>query len=329
MNTTGKSIELSCVGTKPVVFENTTGQFAIAITTMIINIVSSIFATVSNSLVLIALYRLKQHRTPSNLLLASMCVTDFLAGLIAEPLYVALRTFELLGINCCPVTQVSSFTGYICSGASLFTLCLISVDRWFAITQPLRYRAASLSQIYMIAVALVWTFCLLFVFLYFAEVIPAVMFHVSLPLTILPLVLIALMCYIRIYRIARHHERRIQAVLEVSATRATPEFETGTTVGASLRRRPLKIAERRKSKIVLLIVAVFVICYLPKASVLVEAFLVNRRSRLTYIPVKCSETLLFLNSSFNPLIYCLKMTNIRREVVKMYSDIKALFNRDV
>ena len=325
MDTTERSIEFSCVGTKPVVFENTTGQFAIAITTMIISTVSSMFAIVSNFLVLVAIYRLKLHRTPSNLLLASMCVTDFLVGLIAEPLYVALRTFELIGINSCPVSQVSSFTGYICSGASLFTLCLISVDRWFAITQPFRYQASSLNQKYMIAVALVWTFCLLFIVLYFAGVTPAVMFHVSLPFMILPLILIALMCYIRIYRIARQHENRIHSrgTFEVTITRATTEVDTTT----STNRRPIRIAERRRSKTVLLIVAIFVICYLPKASVLIEGFLVNRRSSLSYVPVKCSETLLFLNSSLNPLIYCLKMTNIRREVTKMYNDLKALFSR--
>ena len=91
----------------------------------------------------------------SNLLLASMPLTDFLVGFLVHSLCVTLRASEMRHTHLCSVKMAYAFFRYVCSGASMLTLCFISLDRWFAITMPYRYIPEVIYNRYIAAVVLV------------------------------------------------------------------------------------------------------------------------------------------------------------------------------
>ena len=54
---------------------------------------SGLAAVIGNAVVLWLFYKNKSLRTISNTFLASLCVADFLAGLVVDPIYIAIRVF--------------------------------------------------------------------------------------------------------------------------------------------------------------------------------------------------------------------------------------------
>ena len=49
---------------------------------------------------------------------------------------VTLYASEMRHMHLCSLKMVYAYLGYVCSGASMLTLSVISLDRWFAITMP-------------------------------------------------------------------------------------------------------------------------------------------------------------------------------------------------
>ena len=67
---------------------------------------------------------------------------------------------------------------------------------------------------------------------------------------------------------------------------------------------------------------VFLVCYLPQiCSYGVLAFSASRTVRRVLL--LCTLTMVFLNSSLNPVIYCLKMRQFRRSVMALLRNIFA------
>ena len=82
-----------------------------------------------NTLVLAAIIRTPSIRSPSMIMLASLATTDFLVGLIAQPLFIA---DELIMKNHV-LNAVSSMIGFALCGISLITITAISMDRFIAL----------------------------------------------------------------------------------------------------------------------------------------------------------------------------------------------------
>ena len=108
----------------------------------------------------------------------------------------------------------------------------------------------------------------------------------------------------KIYEVVRHHANQIQATLQV-ITPQNNEVEMRNAAAAS--RRKFGIAT-------LLIYLAFLICYLPNLlSLIISLFSLTS----TVVLDLYSLTLLFLNSTLNPLIYCWKLRQIRQAVVNI------------
>ncbi|GMT36941.1 hypothetical protein PFISCL1PPCAC_28238, partial [Pristionchus fissidentatus] len=92
-----------------------------------------------NVLVVLSVFMYKRMRTFTNILLTSLATADLLVGLIVMP----ISLLDLLHRHTWP------FWGWLCSAwatidvllctASILNLCVISLDRYFAITSPLKY----------------------------------------------------------------------------------------------------------------------------------------------------------------------------------------------
>uniref|UniRef100_A0A3B4ARF7 G-protein coupled receptors family 1 profile domain-containing protein n=1 Tax=Periophthalmus magnuspinnatus TaxID=409849 RepID=A0A3B4ARF7_9GOBI len=96
----------------------------------------SMVTTTLNLLVVISLSHYKQLRTPTNLLLLSLGISDLSVGLLMFLQTLFVDGCWLFGDTMCIVYQ---YLSYVVTCASMGTIVLISVDRYVAICQPLHY----------------------------------------------------------------------------------------------------------------------------------------------------------------------------------------------
>lgn len=96
----------------------------------------------------------RQLRTPTNLLLLSLAVSDFLVGLLLMPVQILLiGGCWFLGSLICGLFYYASF---ILTSASVGNMVLISADRYVAICDPLCYPTKVTQKRVKICVCLSW-----------------------------------------------------------------------------------------------------------------------------------------------------------------------------
>ena len=265
---------------------------------LVLNTFLSITAFLGNTLILVALRKESSLHPPSKLLLRSLAMTDLLVGIIVEPLYVVyLMSVKSQRWYICYNVYVALFiASYILCAVSLLVLTAISVDRLLALWFGLRYRhVVTLRRVYITVIVMwvlpivattsyIWNPQLLLLLLYI---------HLSLCLSII------IFSYMKIFFMLRHYQ--IQAEINVAQEQPRQAI-------------PLNIARYRKAVYSALWVQVTLfICYLPFGitQALTESVKV---SSSFYLAKTFSFTLVFLNSSLNPFLYCWKIKEVRQAV---------------
>ena len=124
---------------------NDTASFVHDVVLCAVNVPFCIFAFLGNLAVIVAVVKTPSLQTPCNILLCSLCVTDCLTGLIAQPMFVTWRlVIHRIHESCdyqAEVYKAFSVCLKACSGWSFVNLCLISIDRHYALAKPLVYRS--------------------------------------------------------------------------------------------------------------------------------------------------------------------------------------------
>ncbi|KAF7648306.1 hypothetical protein LDENG_00159250 [Lucifuga dentata] len=113
----------------------------------------SLLTVTLNLLVIISISHFKQLQTPTNLLLLSLAVSDFLVGFLMCFQILLIQGCWLLGDIMCVLYSVIDF---IITAASVGAMVLISVDRYVAICDPLRYPTKVTQKRVKICVCLCW-----------------------------------------------------------------------------------------------------------------------------------------------------------------------------
>uniref|UniRef100_H2MJ89 5-hydroxytryptamine receptor 1B n=1 Tax=Oryzias latipes TaxID=8090 RepID=H2MJ89_ORYLA len=94
--------------------------------------------TLSNAFVIATISQSKKLQTPANFLIASLAITDLLVSILVMPicvLYTVIHTWTL-GQIVCDIWLSSDIT---CCTASILHLCVIALDRYWAITDAVEY----------------------------------------------------------------------------------------------------------------------------------------------------------------------------------------------
>lgn len=114
---------------------------------------------IGNALVCMAVYRNHSMRTVTNYFIVNLAVADLLVLLICLPPSVLWDVTEtwFLGLKLCkavPYLQTVSVS------ISILTLTFISIDRWYAICFPLRFKSTTARA--KTAIIIIWMISLLF-----------------------------------------------------------------------------------------------------------------------------------------------------------------------
>ena len=258
-----------------------------------------------NCITIHALRKTLSLQKPLRTLLLSLAVSDLGTGLITQPLYVAL-----LGIALEQCTKDNRnfdmvYKGFIIT-LNLFSIATyagvmaLTVDRFLSIHLHLRY-GELVTQTRVIAVAIFnW---LLAAFLSFLRLlIPRKISYGIFAIIKASCLIIATTLYFKIYRTVRRHARQIHS--------QHVRQETGNS--------PREDAARMRKFVTgtFFVYLTFLLCYLPSVGTLM-AVAITGQSKTTEIWRSYTLTLLLLNSSLNPLIYCWKMRQIRHTVMEI------------
>ena len=114
-------------------------QLAIAITTVVCP-----FTILLNILVIVAVKKIRELQTNSNILIASLAVTDLSVGAVSMPLTITLDALILRATVSediiCTINEISGFVLYTACGVSLLHLTLIAWERYVAIVKCMEYK---------------------------------------------------------------------------------------------------------------------------------------------------------------------------------------------
>ena len=263
----------------------------------VFNTFMSVTAFLGNAGILIALHKESSLHPPSKLLLRSLATTDLFVGLIAEPLFVAnciSKANEQWNRMFRYASAVGLATGYIFCGVSALTLIAISVDRLLALLLGLRYRqVVTLKRTYVFVIA-IWVVCTVSSAMSFWNRLIALLCFII--VTSLCLV-ISIFSYTKIFRTLRHHQNEVQD--HVQQANQTNQ---------------LNIARYKKAvSTAIWLQLTLVACYLHCNLVVVLTSYSGVSSSLCNAWIYTS-TLVFLNSSLNPILYCWKIEEVRQAV---------------
>ena len=272
-----------------------------------VNIPLSITAFVGNVLIITAFQKASVGlHPPSKLLFSCLASTDLCVGLVAQPLYVSF----LLSSGTEQSSIRTSVTSTMFCGVSLLTITAISVDRLLALVLGLRYRQVVTLRRVWILVIICWLFSAVLLVTGFYNR-PIKQLIVS-TLTLI-CIITSSFCYIKIYLSLRQHQAQIQ-----------DHVHHGQPNGGGL---PLNIARYRKTVSSALWVQItLVVCYVPFG---IAAGIIYKTESYT-LPVKIARdatvTLLYLNSSLNPFLYCWKLREVKQAVKNTITQLTCCFS---
>lgn len=290
-------------------FDLTPELFTAHVITLVVNSLTAFTAFVGNLLILITVLRTRSLHSPSNVLLCCLSLSDLLVGLIAQPCFVGHKIGELTNnfrIYC--VTRVVAETaGFITVGVSTLTLTAISVEKYLALKLHLRYREIITCKKVLYIAGSFWV--LLFILGGLRFVVYGKLFEAAVVSVLLLILSLTPWCYYHIFKIVKRHENQIK-VQSLTPKRNYESTEPKTNRHTGTR----KIIKHKKSTIAMMyILGVFLICYVPtlivQTAILLKGY--TRSAKIAYVYI---STLLLVNSSINPAIYCWRMSEIRRAV---------------
>ncbi|XP_029112313.1 trace amine-associated receptor 1-like [Scleropages formosus] len=268
-----------------------------------------LFTVFGNLLVIIAIAHFKQLHTPTNFLVLSLAIADFLLGAIIMPPSIvrSLETCWYLGNLFCKFHNSTSVT---LSTASIVNLSFISIDRYYAVCQPLQYQRKITNCVTLVMILIGWSLSVLtgfgMIFLelniwgikdFYYENVECVggcflfqSFASSFTSTTVSFYIpgfIMIGIYRKIFLIAKRQARSIHT--------------SGYHNENSERSKTQRKMERKSTKTLAIVMGVFLSCSSP-------IFLCNIIDPVIgySTPPLLLETLAwigFLNSAFNPLIY--------------------------
>ncbi|XP_046845938.1 beta-1 adrenergic receptor-like [Xenia sp. Carnegie-2017] len=262
-----------------------------------------IFATVfGNTLVLLTTWKDKRLHQPNKYFIACLAVADLLVGLFVVPvrLHMQLNMADVQPLSLC---QFWMLVDGFCEAASIVTLTVISVDRYFKISYPFKYRTWMDTSKSRIIIANIWLIS------FVAGVIskayfgcrnenPVYLTVISVLFFFFPSITIILM-YTFIFYIV-HKKRKMERKGKLGQSHAASQDNS---------RGQVLMQELKTLRMLSLVVFSFILCWGPNFSLLlISLYTPEYLSSLTQMQKAVIHNLFVVilpsfNSICNPIIY--------------------------
>ena len=262
----------------------------------VVNILLSITAFFGNATVLLALSKVSTLRPASKLLFRTLAATDFCVGVISQPLTIVSLMSQANGqFSACRYASTARFlTSYVLCMVSLLTSAAVNVDRLFALSLRLRYRQfVTLKRMYVIVTAF-WVLSIAF----------SVMSSINDRITTWCFTVVLSSClivsgisYAKIFLLLHHNQTQVNS-LAVCQIQPNPV------------RTPNVEVYKKIVSTILWVQTGLVVCYVP--FIVIGLIIRKNQTVPIFLAWRCSGTLLFFNSSLNPILYCWKMRSVKK-----------------
>lgn len=304
MNTSNGTIPAgtsNCYFLEVILFEASSRSLYITtVFTSVINVIFLLVAVVGNTVILTAILKTTALRTCSNFFLGNLVLSDLLVGLMVQPLYVLYKTGEAMEKYSCVAHALFSTSAWLCAGVSFLTLTALNCERHIAIFSSLRYRSLVKPRRVLNISIIIWLLSLLLVSSRFFGLNNVVFYVICCTIIAVSLVTF-LVISIRIHRVVQRHRMQIAISHQVSK---------------ELQSWQRQAREAGHARNVAWVTLIFFLCYLPTLAVMIAYTVLGYTVKLKTVYL-WSDTLVFINSSINPGIYCWRNKGIRRAVLKV------------
>ena len=251
-----------------------------------------------NALVLAAIMRIPSIRSPSMIMLGSLAVADLLVGLIAQPLFIVDELITKVRV----LRVLSSVIEFALCGISLTTVTAISMDRFIALQYHLRYATLVTNSRVICSIVAASLIILICSGLRFWD---NVGFHLLSAILTGVCLVISTLCYIKIYQIVQRHRLQIRS-------------QEQATKSHVIQNRTEKMRLKQSALNTFVFYIFMIVFYFP-------AYIIHFLYGISYSTWKTewtiSTTVVFMNSSLNPVLFCWRIRQLRIAAVKTARDM--------
>ncbi|XP_069041848.1 trace amine-associated receptor 13c-like [Lepisosteus oculatus] len=307
---------------------------------MYISAVAVVMLTVcGNLVVIISISHFKQLHTPTNFIMLSLAVADFLVGTIVMPVssFFLIETCWYFGEMFCILYKILFF---FLTSVSIGNVACIAIDRYFVVCHPLLYSTKVKVNVTASVILLNWMISLLYnsTFMYLNGNIDGAEIQnfctgdcllfmskswvvIDLLCTLILPSSVMITLYFKIFIVARKHARAISTVTEQMRSADGGNNKISTK------------SERKAAKTLGILVIAFLLCLIPYYICSLVLKNVDRSS----LVLRVLGWLFFFNSVINPIIYALfypwfqKSVNliVTLKIFKTGSSLINLFSKEI
>ncbi|CAI5438156.1 unnamed protein product [Caenorhabditis angaria] len=298
---------------------------------------------------LVLFFKARVGRTNTTLLVWNLGLTDFLVGMIVLPMGAVHLIYRkwIFGRFLCRLWVAADVTFCTCS---VVTICVISVDRYLAVTRPLRYKTLVTKTKVIIVMTTIWIFSSSILLTtvrweqkdcqddsecfagseirYLAH---SVVFAFFLPASV------TLTLYWRIYKLARDRQKALDRgfvmilgqnmnfLTNTLSQQTTLRVHFGKTNGMVEHQRRVLRTHERIAKTLGVVSCSFLFCWLPFFGL----YLTNYKCEDCIHPmaIDVASWLGYCNSMLNPIIYSFTVKEFKRSAFRLVIPIWQFMNR--
>ncbi|XP_027016337.2 trace amine-associated receptor 13c-like [Tachysurus fulvidraco] len=264
-----------------------------------------------NLLIIISVLHFKQLHTPTNMLVLSLAVSDFLVGaLVMLPIFIwTIESCWMFGRDFC-ISFL--FIGGVLMTISIYNVALIAVDRYLALSNPFLYMSSISRRTMCIVGYSNWCVCIMYMtaFYYFngsfenSVMCPGECLYIVNEIwTVIDLIYsfifplsVIIILFSRVFVIAKKH---VTAIREHN-NHTRPKTQKITSHSMK--------SERKAAKVLGILVSVFLLCLLPYCIYSLIGYVIELQSET----IQKVLLIICLNSTINPVIYALFYPWFRR-----------------